>query len=62
MSLGTALMAAVPKSIVSGMLFLLFTVSLFWVPSCLCGVLACVYELHVAKIRECGVLAGPVFH
>lgn len=44
------------------MLFLLFTASLFWVSPCFCEVHTCVYGLLVAKIRECGVLASPVFH
>lgn len=52
----------VPKSIMSGMLFLLFTTSLFRVSPCPCKVRTCIYEQLVAKIRECGVLANPFFH
>lgn len=59
-SLETAPTASVPESIMSGMLFLLFTASLFRVSPCPCKV--CIYEQLVAKIRECGVLANPFFH
>lgn len=61
-SLETTLTASVPESIMSGMLFLLFIASLFQISPCSCEVRTCVYELLVAKIRECGVLANPFFH
>lgn len=56
-SLETALTAFVPGSIMSGMLFLLLTASLFLISPCSCKVRTCVYELLVAKMGECGVLA-----
>lgn len=61
-SLETALTTFVPGSIMSGMLLLLLTASLFLISPCSCEVRTCVYELLLAKIRECGVLANPFFH
>lgn len=61
-SLEISLTASVPNSVMSGMLFLLFTTSLFLISPFSVKVCTCVYELLVVKIRECGMLANPFVH
>lgn len=60
--LETALTVSVSKSVMSGMSFLPFTTSLFLICPCSIKECTCVYELLLAKIRECEVLANPFFH
>lgn len=60
--LETALTVSVSKSVMSGMSFLPFTTSLFLIFPCSIKECTCVYELLLAKIRECEVLAKLFFH